>query len=75
MPSSQFHPIDAKLYAWTELYERLKESKARYREASSRADPICGELLQEIKDLDRRCVVALAELNSEYAKAKIVPPQ
>lgn len=74
MASSQFHPIDAKLFAWTELYEKLKVAQKKLKEAKSRSGEDTTGLREEVTGLDRQCLAALHELNAEYARTR-GPPQ
>lgn len=66
--------IEAKLAAWTAAYDRLKHVRARFKAAEALRGPVPTALQEEMRDCERRCGVALDELNAEYAKSRSTPP-
>lgn len=65
--------IEAKLATWSGLYERLKVARARIKEATERPGPVPKELQDEVQELQRKCGVALDDLNAAYARQKAPP--
>ena len=60
--------VEAKLAEWAELYGQLQAARARLKVAKAPGVRVSSDLEVDVLDLQRKCGVALDELNAEYAR-------
>ena len=64
------HILDSKIEAWRVAYARMKDVRARYKEALSTEAPEAAALAAELDTCQLACGVALDAMQAELARLK-----